>query len=71
MGTNVTKFCQDFFQTGMLPGKVNRTLVCLVPKVKNPEKMVDLRPISLCNVLMRILPKTLANRLKLCLICCL
>lgn len=32
-----------------------------------PQTMGDLRPISLCNVLVRILSKLMANRLKRCL----
>lgn len=64
VGGDVTEFCIRFFETGELPDDVNRTLVCLIPKVKHPKKVVDLRPISLCNVLMRILSKVMANRIK-------
>lgn len=35
--------------------------------MKQPQHMADLRPISLCNVLFRILSKVMANRLKKCL----
>lgn len=64
---DVTKFCQILFDTGVLPDHINRTIVCLIPKVKHPKQMSDLRPISLCNVLMRILSKVMTNRLKSCL----
>lgn len=67
VGRDVVEFCQHFFNTGELPAGVNNTLVCLIPKVKSPRKMTDLRPISLCNVLFRILSKVMANRLKSCL----
>lgn len=50
--------------TGELLDGINGTLVCLVPKVKNPEVMTDLRPISLCNIVVRILSKVLSYRLK-------
>lgn len=64
---DVTEFCRKFLEHGELPEQVNRTLVCLIPKIKQPKQVSDLRPISLCNVLMRILSKVLANRLKPCL----
>lgn len=67
VGRDVVKFCQHYMSTGELLGGINQTVVCLIPKVKVPKQMNDLRPISLCNVLVRILSKVLANRLKPCL----
>ncbi|CAM8896820.1 unnamed protein product [Rhodiola kirilowii] len=43
---------------------LNATLIVLVPKVQKVEKVEQLRPISLCNVVMKIVTKVLANRLK-------
>lgn len=34
VGLDVTKFCQEFFNTGELMEGINRTLVCLILKVK-------------------------------------
>lgn len=67
VGRDVVRFCQYYMSSGELPSGINQTLVCLIPKVKVPKEMTDLRPISLCNVLVRILSKVLANRLKPCL----
>lgn len=64
---DVVGFCKHFFATGELQPEFNRTLVCLILKVKKPKQMSELRPISLCNVLFRILSKVLANRVKTCL----
>lgn len=47
-----------------MPPKLNDTHICLIPKTKNPQKVTEYRPISLCNVIYRILAKVLANRLK-------
>lgn len=52
---------------GILHEGVNESLVCLLPKVKVPQTMTDLRPISLCIVMVRILSKVTTNRLKPCL----
>ena len=43
---------------------MNDTYICLIPKVKSPQKVTEFRPISLCNVVYRLISKILANRLK-------
>ena len=40
------------------------THICLIPKVKSPQQVTEFRPISLCNVVYRLISKILANRLK-------
>lgn len=39
----------------------------MIPKVQNLEKVTELRPISLCNVVYKLISKVLTNRLKLIL----
>ncbi|KAM6550661.1 hypothetical protein CsatB_000469 [Cannabis sativa] len=58
---------RSFFASGSFPPSLNETNIVLIPKKKNAEIMNDIRPISLCNVLYKIISKVLANRLKLVL----
>lgn len=55
---------RDFFREGVLPSGLNDTNVVLIPKKKSPCDIGDLRPISLCNVLVKIVTKVMANRMK-------
>ena len=47
--------------------KMNHTHIVLIPKKKDPKYLADYRPISLSNVVSRIISKVIANLLKLIL----
>uniref|UniRef100_A0A803PDL7 Reverse transcriptase domain-containing protein n=1 Tax=Cannabis sativa TaxID=3483 RepID=A0A803PDL7_CANSA len=64
VGHDVVVSVQKFFCSCSMPVGLNDTNVVLIPKKKNPDRMSDLRPISLCNVLSKVMTKVLANRMK-------
>lgn len=64
MGEDVVAAVLHFFKTSRLLKKINFTHVALIPKVHEPKNMMQLRHISLCNVLYKIGAKVLATRLK-------
>lgn len=64
IGDDVTKLVQDFYTRGKFHPQLNKTYIALIPKKANARTPQDFRPISLCNVVYKIITKTLANRLK-------
>jgi hypothetical protein len=47
-----------------MPLGVNDTTILLFPKKEEPELLKDFRPISLCNVIYKVVSKYLINRLR-------
>ena len=64
MGPDITAAILSCLQEGSLLKKINHTNICLIPKVQSPETVTEFRPISLCNVIYKIIAKVLANHLK-------
>ncbi|OMO59710.1 reverse transcriptase [Corchorus capsularis] len=64
VGSDVTSFCLDFFHGNLDLSIANKTHIVLIPKVDKPKNITQFRPISLCNVLYKIISKVLVNRLK-------
>lgn len=56
--------CTAWIREGHFPSGLNDIIVTLIPKCESPSSMKDLRPISLCIVVDKILSNILCNRLK-------
>ncbi|RYR72172.1 hypothetical protein Ahy_A02g006385 [Arachis hypogaea] len=55
---------REFFTNGVLPEEISETTVVLTPKVKDPEELNQLRPISCCNFIYKIITRVIVLRLK-------
>jgi hypothetical protein len=64
MGDKVKEEVLAVLNGNPMPETWNDTFIVLNPEVKNLDKVKDLQPISLCNVLYKLVSKVLDNRLK-------
>ncbi|XP_022030846.1 uncharacterized protein LOC110931776 [Helianthus annuus] len=64
VGEEVSDAIMQFFDNGKLLQQVNHTIIALVPKVPTPSSVLDYRPISCCNVILKCISKILADRIK-------
>jgi len=62
---DVMRFVSEFHRNGKLAKGINSTFIFLIPKVDNPQRLNDFRPISLVGSMYKIIAKLLANRLRL------
>src|ERR1044072_6799110 len=67
IGDEVSSLCLRILHGQLSPDFLNQTLLVLIPKTKRPDHANQFRPISLCNVIFKIITKTIATRLKLIL----
>ncbi|KAL9659088.1 hypothetical protein QQ045_009626 [Rhodiola kirilowii] len=61
---SVVSEVKRFWTEGFLDKEMNKTLITLIPKNKDADKVEDWRPISLCTVAIKIITKILAMRLQ-------
>ncbi|KAL2475523.1 Uncharacterized protein Adt_36259 [Abeliophyllum distichum] len=60
---NLCEAIVDFFDGKIIPTGIAATSIILIPKKDKAEEWKDFRPISLCNVVNKIITKLLASRL--------
>lgn len=64
VGETICNFVKSCFSDSNIIESVNDTVLVLIPKVKALESIRKLRPISLCNIIFKIITKIIALRLK-------
>jgi hypothetical protein len=64
VSNDVYNLVTEFYTTAFMSPELNQTFIVLIPKKTQPTIPQDFRPISLCNVIYKIIAKSLAERLK-------
>jgi hypothetical protein len=64
VGGDIISAVLSTLNLGYMLHKINHSHIVLIPKKKTPKVVADYRPISLSNVVYKIISKVLENRLK-------
>jgi hypothetical protein len=64
VGGDLLEMVEDSRRKGHLCGGLNSTFLALIPKANKPVTFDDFRPISLCNLVYKVIAKVIANRIK-------
>jgi len=52
------------FQSSTIDPKLTETLIIPIPKIDDPMSLKGFRPVSLCNVMLKIISKVLVGRIR-------
>ena len=64
VGDDVISIVLNSLNLGNVHESLNSTFIALIPKVKNPKRVAEFRPIILCNVVYKLIAKMVVNRMK-------
>lgn len=53
------------FSTSSISPQLNKTFICLIPKINNPEQITHYRHISLCNTIYKTTTNIIVKRIRL------
>ncbi|KAK3223002.1 hypothetical protein Dsin_010027 [Dipteronia sinensis] len=64
IGPAIISACLGILNDRVSAESINSTIISLIPKCQTPKATTDFRPISLCNVIYKIVVKVVASRLR-------
>lgn len=63
-GPSILSEVKNFFQTGVMKRQIGRSNLVLIPKTDEANMVTQFRPISVCNILYKVISKVLSTRMK-------
>ena len=61
VGLDVLAMVEEVCLHGVISGALNSTFIALIPKKDKPATFYDFHPISLCNLIYKVISKIIAT----------